>query len=129
MAIAPDVSQKNQIRFWSNYSKSSMSEIHVVPSFQKKQWWPCKSLHRPGFRAPASGIPRRPKLPLVNETMRTAHSYLDKCRESGSLSLPLEKPTNSPILQLEMQNELSPKSRFRLAAKVRKQSKEKRNES
>ena len=106
----------------------TLSGYHVVPSFEKKQWWPCKSLHRLGFRAPASGIPRRPKLPLVNETMTMVHKYLEKCKDLGSLSLPLDKPTNNPILQFEMQDELSPKSRFRRAAKVRKQSKARRQE-
>ena len=104
----------------------TLSTIQVVPSYPKHQWWPCKSLHRMGFRAPASGIPRRPKLPLVEETMMMVRNYLDKIRASGSLSFPLDRPSNQPILHLELADELSPKSRFRSAATIRRETKKKR---
>lgn len=92
----------------------------MVPSFPKTQRWPCKSLQRLGFHAPASGIPRRPKMPLPVETMQFVQTYLDKCRKCGDMSIPLDRPNNIPILHSDLHDELSPKSRFNTAVKVRK---------
>ena len=98
----------------------TLSGIAVVPSFPKTQRWPCKSLQRLGFHAPASGIPRRPKMPLPVETMQFVQTYLDKCRKCGDMSIPLDRPNNIHILHSDLHDELSPKSRFNTAVKVRK---------
>ena len=59
-------------------------------------------------------------MPLPVETMKVVQTYLDKCRKCGDMSIPLDRPNNNPILPSEMHDELSPKSRFNIAAKVRK---------
>ena len=98
----------------------TLTGIEVIPTYQRHKRWPCSSLNKLGFHAPAGGIPRRPKLQKCQETMALVRSYLKDCGNEGSLCQPF-KPTNlQPGIHHVIYEELTPKSRYNAAACTRK---------
>ena len=76
---------------------NTFTNIPVVPSFVKHRQYACTSLAKLGYHPPVGGIPKRPKLPRVSETMDLVRAYLDKAIPLNAMSLPIDKPDCIPL--------------------------------
>jgi len=98
----------------------TLTGVEVIPTYQRHKRWPCSSLNKLGFHAPAGGIPRRPELQKCHETMTLVRSYLKDCRDEGSLCRPFKPSSLQPCIPHVIYEELTPKSRYNAAACTRK---------
>ena len=102
------------IRQLSNFTKSK--PIPDIPQPHRK---PCRSLANLGFRVHAAGIPKRPVIPLQEETMHCVKQYLEHLPNRDKFDQPLVIPVRDALVATYDIPDLSPMHRVNAAARLR----------
>ena len=102
------------IRQLSNFTKSK--PIPDIPQPHRK---PCRSLANLGFRVHAAGIPKRPVIPLQEETMHCVKQYLEHLPNRDKFDQPLVIPVRDALVATYDIPDLSPVHRVNAAARLR----------